>query len=211
MLTKVSFLIGGNQSIQCTFWPHFISALGRTTDCARPQVCWCVGHVCRRSLQECFRAFTSPLQFPLRHLIDEPVSVPLWWQDVQSCSQEVHGALSRRCRSLTHIWLSKQNPKYSFLSYHATQHEWNKTCILLEGGTWTTLLFPIDTVDVLGEGGRRGRENQNPDWMSWGQSPTEQRASALWTPPCWIFLGRKHSVLPHATQQLKKNQHIQTR
>lgn len=32
-------------------------------------------------------------------------------------------------------WLSKQNPKYSFLSYHATQHEWNTTCILLEGIT----------------------------------------------------------------------------
>lgn len=110
-------------------------------------------------IEDYFRALTSLLQFPLCDpSSDVSVFVLLWQQDVRSYRQELNGAPNRRCCRLTNIWLSKQNPKYSFLSYHATQHEWNITCILLEGETRTTLLFPIDTADVLGEEGQREPE-----------------------------------------------------
>lgn len=86
-----------------------------------------------------------------------------WWVlmslFLSCCGSRMFSPTDRKLMELwadaaTHIWLSKQNPKYSFLSYHATQHRWNITCILLEGETRTTLLFPTDTVDVLGEGQR---------------------------------------------------------
>lgn len=124
-------------------------------------------------------------------------------EEVQSHIQEVHGALNRFCFRLTNIWLSKQNPKYSFLNYHATQHEWNKTCILLEEGkhdTHSCFLLTLWTHKV------RGRENQNPDWMRWSESEPSLDAAMV-----DIFMCSKHSVLPHAAQQLKKKRHIQTR
>lgn len=105
-------------------------------------------HLCWTWVKFCWKWFIKG------HAICMPTAKHCLLQLKKSHIQEVIGALNRCCCRLTNIWLSKQNPKYSFLNYHATQHEWNKTCILLEGGTWHTLLFPIDAVDIQGEGQR---------------------------------------------------------
>lgn len=104
---------------------------------------------------------TFLLWFPL----SEAVLVLLWQQDVQSYRQEVNGDPERALPLLTDTRWPKQNPKYSFLSYHATQHERNITCTLLRGGVGGGEPHSCFQSTLWTNKGR-GQETQNPDWMS---------------------------------------------
>ena len=108
----------------------------------------------------------------------------------------VGGAPNGRRRGPPRVRSSKQNPECSFLRYHAS------TCILPEGGgDRPRSPFPVAA------GGREEGGATRPR--------TERRATPAGALPRATVLGGegggKHSVLPHATQQLEKKQHMQTR
>lgn len=192
------FMLLTLKSIRSRKWLHYISATSRLTGTPTVTSPSCTGGW-QGSTKTCWT------QVVLAHTWVDVRSVTtwlfLWSQDVQSYRQEVNGDPERTLLLLTDTRWSKQNPKYSFLSYHATTRTKHNMHPTWGGGGWGGHA-PVSNQHC---GCTRGGAKRPKTLIGWVGPPLREWV----TLPCLIFWG-KHSVLPHAAQQQIKT-NIQTR